>query len=174
MAVRTVTLCEAGTVKSKQEIEMAKRGRPKKDGLEEFFVITLVLDAYHQARRAGEGLKHSSAVRETVAKVRACFPDVPGFPPVHISETTVKRILAHYQPRGFPDAFIVSGIGDAELRQDLAIYQALADQAEPLGYPEVLGKALREVAEVAAKMKVGFSFGCGPRPDYPRHNARSS
>jgi hypothetical protein len=153
---------------------MANRGRPKKDGIEEFIIMNLVLHTYNQARCNGEKLKHSSAVREAVAKVRACFPDVPGFPPVRISETAVKRILAQFQPQGFADALVVTRIGDTELRQNLEIYQAVSDQAEAVRCPELLRRTLREIAEVTEKMKVGFSFGYGPRPEYPRHNAGSS
>ena len=73
---------------------MAKRGRPKKDGLQPFWMLRRRMEAtyeYDQARRAGE--KHSSAVRSAAAAVRQRYPGM------RLSETEVKRILADWRPR---------------------------------------------------------------------------
>ena len=71
---------------------MNKRGRPKKDGYQSFWMIgreTYALYAYQQAREAGQ--KHFLAVQEAVIFVRQNLPGVP------ISDTEVRRILAKWR-----------------------------------------------------------------------------
>lgn len=128
---------------------MAKRGRPPKNGAQPAWMLHrmfMVLYAYNQARSAGN--KHSSAVTEAVAWMGQNFPGRP------VSETVVKRIVAELQPRGVPIAWQVSSLSEAEVAQASLEQQAL----------EIPG---------AEKIKAGFSFGFGRRPEYPRHNAKS-
>jgi hypothetical protein len=128
---------------------MAKRGRPRKDGRQPFMVfirMISVIDAYNKARKSGE--KHSSAVTEAVAAVRAQWPEMP------ISETVVKRILAEYYPKGSPMAFRVT-----EISEPLPLS---ADLSELAGLPP------------DTRIKRSFVVGFGPRLNYPRANARTS
>ena len=76
-------------------MEKKPRGRPKKkDSMEVWQLgrVAFVMSAYNEARERGE--KHSSAVTSAVEFVRRRSPELP------ISEATVRRILATYQPRG--------------------------------------------------------------------------
>jgi hypothetical protein len=121
---------------------MAKRGRPKKDGVQPGWMllrVVLVLNAYNEARSSP--LKHSSAVTEAVAIVKKTYPGMP------ISETEVKRILAKFQPQGVPVAFKVTKASEKTLPPEVC---------ELMGVPE------------GSKMKTTFTFGYGPRPEYPR------
>jgi hypothetical protein len=71
---------------------MNKRGRPKKNGFQPFWVLgreTYVLYAYQQAREAGQ--KHFVAVQEAVIFVQQNLPGMP------ISDTEVRRILAKWR-----------------------------------------------------------------------------
>jgi hypothetical protein len=73
---------------------MAKRGRPRKNGVQEGWVLfraSVALEGYNRSRKAGE--KHSEALKAGVAAVRQTFPGMP------ISLTEVKRILAEFQPK---------------------------------------------------------------------------
>lgn len=126
---------------------MRKRGRPRKNGAQPgwtFFRAMFALYGYNEARAAG--IKHSSAVTEAVSVVRSRCPGMP------ISETQVKRILAEYQPEGVPIAWKVTKT-DTEMQMPPAVREAL-------GIPE------------SSKMRSGFTFGFGPRPEYPRSNAK--
>ncbi len=121
---------------------MGKRGRPKKNGLQPawmFFRVALVLHAYNEARSFG--CKHSCAVTEAVETVKKIWPDLP------ISETEVKRILAKFQPKSVPVAFRVTKTSEETLPPEVT---------EIMGVPE------------GTKMKTVFTFGYGPRPEYPR------
>lgn len=123
---------------------MGKRGRPRKNGLQPSWMLLrsfLVLDAYNEARSSP--LKYSSAVSEAVATVKKTWPDMP------ISEAEVKRILANFQPKGIPVAFKVTKVSDSETTLLPAVCQLM-------GVPE------------GSKMKTIFTFGFGPRPEYPR------
>jgi hypothetical protein len=71
-----------------------------------------------------------------------------------ISESEVKQTVADYQHKGDPVAFIVKKSAEPKL-----IYPEFC---KALGIPE------------GSKMKNGFIFGFGPRPQYPRINARNS
>ena len=73
---------------------MAKRGRPKKHGVQPSWMLVRrmeVLYEYDQARQAGE--KHASAVCSAVAAVRKRHPRMP------LSQTEAKRILADWRRR---------------------------------------------------------------------------
>jgi hypothetical protein len=102
------------------------------------------LEAYNKARGGGE--KHSCAFTEAVAAVKARFSGMP------MSETEMKRIVKAWQPRGFPIAFRVSRDSGAQAREAIALYQALG---------------------LTGKPKTVLTFGLGPRPNYPRRNAKS-
>ena len=74
---------------------MARRGRPRKNGVQEGWVpfrALVALEGYNSSRKAGE--KYSKALEAGVAAVRLMFPGMP------ISLTEVKRILAEFQPKG--------------------------------------------------------------------------
>jgi hypothetical protein len=96
----------------------------------------LVIFTYGEFRQAGG--KHSAAVGEAAEAVRRQYPGMP------ISESTVRRILAEFQPKGETASFLVSKPAPGE---------------ETLIGPE--GKKYRKL----------FSGGFGPRPVYRRNNA---
>jgi hypothetical protein len=129
---------------------MAKRGRPQKNELQPPWMLgrmLQVLYAYNEARCLG--FKHSVALTEVVATVKKRWPSM------RISETEVKRILAQYQPRNSRIAIKVVKKKDVP--------------AKPLP-PEVCS-AMR--LPEGYTLKHAFSFGFGPRPQYPRTNSRT-
>jgi hypothetical protein len=71
-----------------------------------------------------------------------------------ISESEVRQTLADFQPKRDPVAFIVKKIAQPKLIPP--------EFCKALGIPE------------GSKMKHGFAFGFGPRPQYSRINARNS
>jgi hypothetical protein len=76
---------------------MAKRGRPRKNGVKQEWVLfraLLALEGYDRSRMAGE--KYSEALKAGVAEVRQTFSGMP------ISQTEVKRVLAELQPKAQP------------------------------------------------------------------------
>jgi hypothetical protein len=76
---------------------MAKRGRPRKNGVQEVWVLFrafVALEGYNRSRMAGE--KYSEALKAGVAEVRQRFPGWP------VSLTDVKRALAKFQPKAQP------------------------------------------------------------------------
>lgn len=126
---------------------MTKRGRPPKKGAQPGWMlhrIGLALDAYNDARNRGE--KHSAAVREAVANVKSRISGMP------ISETVVKRILAEYQPEGIPVSLRVSRPTEPEAQRTVDEYKALGLPGTP---------------------SMVLTLGFGPRPKYPRHNAKA-
>lgn len=122
--------------------QSVKRGRPRKNGRQPLWMFgraARILYVYNEARKSG--IKHSCAVRETVAALKNENPDMP------ISETEVKRVLAKFQPRGARIVFRVTK-GPA---QPLPAYVAESRRLPP-----------------GIMMKTVFTFGLGPRPEYPR------
>jgi len=143
---------------------MAKVGRPKNNGLDRLLLLIWVSYFYNESRRAGT--KHSSAITETVAKVRAMFPPMLGERPIQISEAGVRAILALHQSRTEEEAFTVTKSRVTE--DDLAPFRVMLTQAETLGYPEKVKKPLREIIEGLSRSNAVLAFGYGPRPKYPR------
>ncbi len=79
---------------------MAQRGRPKLNGATKLQRDLTVLWSYNESRRAGE--KHASAVASVASEVRKQLPGMK------VSETEVKRVLARFQPQGYPEVFTVT------------------------------------------------------------------
>jgi hypothetical protein len=79
---------------------MAQRGRPKLNSVEKLQRDLTVVWSYNESRRAGE--KHASAVASAAAQVRKQHPGMK------VSETEVKRVLARFQPKGYPEVFTVT------------------------------------------------------------------
>jgi hypothetical protein len=79
---------------------MAQRGRPKLNGITKLYRDLTVVCSYNEWRRAGE--KHANAVASAVSEVRKEYPGMK------VSETEVKRVLAKYQPKGYPEVFTVT------------------------------------------------------------------
>jgi hypothetical protein len=76
---------------------MAKRGRPRKNGVKGGWVFSRAIHAlygYGTSRMADE--KYSEALKAGVAEVRQTFPGMP------ISQTEVKRVLAEFQSKAQP------------------------------------------------------------------------
>jgi len=143
---------------------MAKRGRPKKNGAKEGWMLlrdTISLGAYDEARRRGE--KHMVAISEAVSAVRDRDSKMP------ISETEVRRILAHWRPSRtavgtiLPEPSRMLEGAPAELdtpaTRDLWRIQAM-----------LMGMPL-ETAMKTIKLRV-ISVKLGPKPNYPRINSR--
>jgi hypothetical protein len=128
---------------------MAKKGRPRKNGLQPAWMLgrTLqVIFAYNEAKASG--MKHSSAVTAAVEAVKKVWPEMP------ISETEVKRILATWQPKGSSLALKVIKGSDLPQPFSPAMY-------EMMGIP-------------AGGRKNRLIFGFDRRPTYPRSNAKDS
>ncbi|MFL6388737.1 MAG: hypothetical protein ACJ71U_14735 [Terriglobales bacterium] len=79
---------------------MAQRGRPKLNGVTKLQRDLTVVWSYNESRRAGE--KHASAVASAASEVRKQYPGMK------VSETEVKRVLARFQPKGYPQVFTVN------------------------------------------------------------------
>jgi hypothetical protein len=144
---------------------MAKRGRPNKSGAKPgwmFFRSAMILVAYDRARRRGE--KHYAAVAAVVLALRARVPEMP------ISETEVKRVLAHFRPETSRVALIFT--------------ESLAQGREAETWLESLKWAAKKYCgrwdvpmlsadESKPRLLSTFAIHFGLRPCYPRHNARS-
>lgn len=120
---------------------MEKRGRPRKNGLQDCWIflkrMPLTLFAYDQSREAGE--KHSEAIKAAVSFIREVRPPMP------ISESEVRRILATWRGRGRSLVPLVSKVDPSESVTSLAG-----------------GRMSRRF----------FAVSVGPRPTYPRANAK--
>jgi len=82
---------------------MAKRGRPRKNGVKDggdFIRAAVALCAYDKARRAGE--KYLAALQAGITEVNQRFPGMP------MSETEMKRILAEFRTKGSADVLLVN------------------------------------------------------------------
>src|ERR1039458_7921610 len=117
---------------------------------------------YDEAR--GRKEKHSAAVDEAVKKYRGKFPGV------RVSETTVKRALAKYRPKGSRTVLIGVPANPSEQFQDKfrAVWKDLAIMRHrflglPVPAPDVPVPQITKVFELCA----------GTRPIYPRHNKKT-
>lgn len=118
---------------------MKKPGRPRKNGEKPFWMLereTVAVYAYDQARKAGE--KHSVAISEAVKFIRATYPWMP------ISETEVKRAMAHWRSKRRASALFVS-------------------KPDPEHNCIILPNG--------RKVRILYTASVGPRPIYPRSNA---
>ena len=90
---------------------MAKRGRPRKNGVQPAWTlvrIVLVLDGFNEARRRGK--KYESAIQYAIAAVKAWEPSI------RVGPRMVKGILAEWQCKRSPDiALKVAQLSKAEL-----------------------------------------------------------
>jgi hypothetical protein len=146
---------------------MATRGRPPKHGKIPGWMFgraLRVLDAYDAARIS---MKHSAAVTAATDSIRKAFPEMP------ISETTVRRILAEFRGKDAHTVIKVSKTPDEEIRRTRERARELEDAANSPECPEDAKRILMEFAASLATTKVGIRMGVGPRPEYPRSNARS-
>jgi hypothetical protein len=146
---------------------MATRGRPCKHGKKPGWMLyrgLRVLQAYDAARIS---MKHSAAVTAATDSIRKAFPEMP------ISETTVRRILAEFRGKDAHTVIKVSKTPDEEIRRTREVSRKFEDAANSPEYSEDGKEILRTVAASLATTKVGIRMGVGPRPEYPRSNARS-
>jgi hypothetical protein len=143
---------------------MAKRGRPNKDGVKPGWMLlrwVMVLRAYGRARASGE--KHSAAIAAAVSAVRSRVPGMP------ISETEVKRILA-LESKDPGRAWIISVriVRGPELKIWLDNLRWIAEES-PL---KLEARHLPNYTSKLRRLRT-LTIQVGPRPRYPRHNARS-
>ena len=146
------------------EGERKRRGRPQKDGVTEPWRFGRALEivyAYRKARDAGE--KHSAAVREAVAFVRQLDPEM------RISETEVRRVVAEFLSQASQvaltaDYLILEGEEAARRRR---FFAEMLEFAGDKITTELTDQNLRKPLK-------SFTFGFGKRPNYPRHNAKTS
>jgi hypothetical protein len=115
-----------------------------------FYRAMIALYRYNDSRSAGPKQKHRVVIREAASAVQH---DLPGIP---ISETEVKRVLVHLQPKGALSAYVVSKLANAPYPAP----QLPPSVCHKWGLP------------TNTKMVHCFTFGIGSRPDYPRINAR--
>jgi len=148
----------------KRRQAMAKRGRPKKHGAKQDWTLlrdSIALSGYDEARQRGE--KHIVAISEAVSAVRKCDPQMP------VSETEVRRILAHWRPSRtnantlLPEPSRILEVRPAEL-DTRAAQDFWRIQAVLMGMP-------LEAATKPIKIRV-ISVRHGPKPRYPRINSR--
>jgi len=143
---------------------MTKRGRPNKHGVRPGWMLlrsVMVLNAYDQARASGD--KHSAAVTEAVSAVRSRTPGMP------ISETEVKRVLAEFQSRDSEGSWVISAgiVQGPELDTWFDNLEWIATKSPlKLGAPH-LPDYRSKPNQVST-----LSIQIGPRPHYPRSNAR--
>lgn len=143
------------------------RGRPRKiEGSIKLWQLgrqARVTCAYDESR--GKGEKHSVAVKEAADAVRQCRPEVP------ISETGVKRILSTVRPRGSRTIlrFERAPLVEEDIKKLRLIVEQVPDLQEKndvtLAEPWVYNETRRR-----EKFLIRFS----ERPDYPRHNRKTS
>ncbi len=143
---------------------MAKRGRPKKNGMKPGWVLIrsfMVLHAYCRARDGGE--KHSAAIAAAASAVRS---RVPG---MRVSETEVKRVLAEFQSKDSEHSWIITdGVPERELDLLLENLKWVAEK-----FPGKLDVSTLSDDVFKPKRLRILTIQVGPRPRYPRHNARS-
>jgi hypothetical protein len=143
---------------------MKKIGRPPKNGVvepERFLRALMVTFAYSNARAGGQ--KHSAAVREAVEFVRRLDPEMS------ISETEVKRVLAEFLPHDNKVALAVdySILEGEEAARRRSFFARMREFAENKSSTELTDQNLRKPLR-------SFRFGFGERPNYQRHNAKTS
>jgi len=143
---------------------MKKRGRPRKHGVvgpECFYRALKVIPAFSKVR--AEGQKHSVAVRETVELLHELDPEMP------ISETGVKRILAEFLPQHSQVALKVDclTLEGEEAASHRRFHAQMLEFAGNKITTELTDQDLRKPLKI-------FKFGFGKRPNYPRHNAKTS
>jgi hypothetical protein len=147
---------------------MANRGRPKKDGVKPgwtLFRTFLVLHAYNEARAKGN--KHYAAIDGAVSAVRSQAPEMP------ISATEVKRVLARFQSKDSKLSWITTdGIAQGpELDILFDNHKWLAEIAEK--FPGILNESSLPGDEFKPRRLRILTIQIGPRPRYPRNNART-
>ncbi len=147
---------------NRQSALKSKRGRPKRNGAKPAWTLlrsVLVLCAYDQARHTGE--KHSAAIAAAVSVLRSQVPEMP------ISATEVKRVLAEFRSKDSGQALIFTE-GIAQGPEADAWFERLEWATEKSrgkwNVPSFLRNKPRRLRT--------FTIQIGPRPRYPRHNAR--
>jgi len=143
---------------------MEKMGRPPKNGRVGLWQLSrslMILKDYLKARRGG--LKYSAAVRETVDDVRQLVPGMP------VSETEVKRVVALLSPENRPLAAIV----DSRILEGQEAARIRRFHAEMMEYAGIKSFANMTDSDWN-KPLTRFTLGFGPKPEYPRHNAKKS
>ncbi len=121
----------------------------------------MVIHAYSKARAGGQ--KHSAALKEAVEFVRQLDPLMP------ISETTVKRILAEFRRQSSPIALQTEYLmrEGEEAASQRWIHAQMLELAGIKSTSELTDQDLRKPLK-------SFKFGFVNRPNYPRHNAKTS
>jgi hypothetical protein len=138
-----------------------KRGRPPKNGVTEVWRFVRALKAiygYTKARERRE--KHWAAVSSAVEFVRQLNPRMS------ISETEVKRVLAKFLPQESAVAFWV----------DFVILEGEEAERVRRRFPQVPGvSGTKDLSDQNWRRPLKqFTLGFGKRPNYPRHNAKTS
>jgi hypothetical protein len=161
---------------------MAKRGRPRMNGLQPAWMLeraVIVVHTFNEARARGE--KYEAAIQEAIDAVKK--RNMP------IGPRRVKQILAEWQPEGSPEVFVISRASETEMqtpkmKQSMAILRDIQKNGVPTDNAGILADRNRVLAEkngsaaataeLASDDKVAvFSIKVGPRPEYLRHNARA-
>jgi hypothetical protein len=144
---------------------MAKRGRPNKNGVKPGWMLIrsfIVLHAYCREKAAGE--KHSTAIAAAVSAVHSWVPGTP------ISKTEVKRVLAEFLSKDFEQSWII--IDGIVPRPEVdRWFENLKWVAE--NFPGMLNSSSLSDDEFKPRRLRTLTIQVGPRPRYPRHNARS-
>jgi hypothetical protein len=140
-----------------------KRGRPSTGGVKaprQFKRALMVIYGYTKARE--QGAKHAAAVQEAVDFVRQLDPQLS------VSQTEVKRNLAEFLPQGGQVALTVDySILEGKEAARRRFYVQMAEFAGTKSTAELTDQNLRKPLR-------SFKFGFGKRPQYPRHNAKTS
>jgi hypothetical protein len=147
---------------------MAKPGRPNKNGVKPgwtLFRSFLALHAYGRARTRGD--KHSNAISAAVLAVRSWAPGMP------ISETEVRRVIAEFQSKDPEECWIttVGVVQGPELDTWFDNLKWLAEIAEK--FPGILNESSVPGDEFKPSRPRILNIQIGPRPRYPRTNART-
>jgi hypothetical protein len=149
-------------------IPTAKRpkGRPSKDpermSNSQFGRDAMIQSAYDEARQRGD--KHSAAVQYAADFVKQRKPRT------RISETSVRRILAKYRPRGSQQVIVFERIASEKGRERL---RRMLEQIPTSRGETGLNLNLAWAAE-PSETGTAFKLRIAERPAYPRHNRKDS
>jgi hypothetical protein len=147
------------------KMEKRQRGRPrKKENAIQFWQFgraAMAMCAYEDARERGD--KHGAAVRYAVDVLKQRKPGM------RVSETTVKRILAAWRPRGSHTIlrFERSSLSEEDLQRNRWIREQLAALQGQKGLKLPMPPDY-DLARNGAKFTIRFA----ERPNYPRHNRK--
>jgi hypothetical protein len=137
---------------------MAKRGRPRKNGVRNGAILgreLTIVHAYDKSRGAGE--KYETAIRDAEQAILDRYRR-------QVSTTEVKRVLARFRPKNAAECWLLE---ESILQGDeLTEYHSVMDQLAA-AFPEQVPPSARRPKVVRA-----LTGSIGALPRYPRINQK--